>query len=80
MNLELHPIRQPGADREAREPHRFLGIPRAAGVGQKQEAFRVDEIENVRERIAFAGEIGAAQRDGHDFGAARLERVAHQLV
>ena len=41
---------------------------------------RIDEIENVRKRIAFAGKIGAPQCDRHQLGPARNQRVAHQFV
>ena len=40
----------------------------------------IDKLENVRERIALAGKIGAAQRHRHDFRPARNQRIAHQLV
>ena len=80
MNLELDPFRQAGARGEAREAHGFLGVRRAAGVRQQQKSFRIDEFEDVRERIAFAGHIRAAQSHGDDFRAAGDQRIAHQFV
>ena len=73
MNLELDPVRQSGGDGEPREAHRIGGVARAARVRQKQKTFRVDKIEDVRERIASTGKIGAAQRDRHQLRAARYQ-------
>ena len=70
----------PAADGQSRQPDGLVGIPRAARVGQEEVALRVDEIENVGERIAPAGKIGAAQRDRDELRPARFERVAHQFV
>ena len=57
-----------------------LGVPRAAGCLQEQLSSRVNEIENVRERVSFPGEVGAEERDRDQLRPARFERVAHQLV
>ena len=75
MDFELHPLRQSGGNGEAREADGFLGVHRAAGVGQQEKFFRVNEFQNVRERIAFAGQIRAAK----DAGAQRVELCADLL-
>ena len=80
MDLELDPLRQAGGGGEAGEADGFLGIHRAAGVGEEQVFFGIDEIEDVRVGIGLAGEIGAAQGHGHDLGAGGGEGVAHRLV
>jgi len=80
MNLELDPRRQACICGQPREAHRFGGIARPARVRQEKKTFRIDKIENVRIRIAFTGEIGAAQSDRHELSAARNQCVAHQLV
>ena len=77
MDFELHPLRQSGGDSEAREADGFLGIHRAAGVGQKQIFFRVNEFQDVRERVFLAAQVRAAQGDGDHFRAAGGERIAH---
>jgi hypothetical protein len=80
MNLEFDPGRQPSGDGQSRQPDGLVGVARAARVGQKEVAFRIDEIENVGERIAPTGKIGAPQRDRDELSPARFERVAHQFV
>ena len=77
MDFEFHPFRQTGGGGEARQPDGFLGVHRAAGVGQQQIFFRVNEFQDVRERVVLAAQIGAAQGDGDHFRAAGVERVAH---
>ena len=64
MNLELHPLGQSGRSGQARQTHRLGGIARAARVRQNEKPFRIDEIENVRERITPARNIGAAEGNG----------------
>ena len=77
MDFELHPFGQAGGGGEAREADGLLGVHRAAGVGQQQIFFRVNEFQDVGERIALAAQIGAAQGDGDQFRAAGGQRVAH---
>ena len=79
MDLKLHPLRQPGSHRQARQAHRFLGIHRATGIGQQQIFLWINELENIGEGIFFTAEIGAAQGDGHHLGVTGLKGVAHQL-
>ena len=77
MDFQLHPFGQAGGGGKAGEPDGLFGIHRAAGVGQQQEFFWVNELQNVRERVAPAAQIGAAQGDGDHFRAAGIQRVAH---
>ena len=77
MDFELHPIRQAGGDGEARQADGFLGVHRAAGVGQRQIFLRVNGLQDVRERVLLPAQIGAAEGDGDQFRAAGGERVAH---
>ncbi len=77
MDFKFHPFRQTGGGSQTRETDGFIGIQRAAGVGQEQIFFGVNEFQNVRERIVFAAQIGTAQGDGDHFRAAGGERVAH---
>ena len=80
MDLEFDPGRQSRARRQSRQPHGVLRVPCAARVRQKEKLFRIDKIQNVRERIVFAGQIRAPQRDGNDFRSARDQRISHQFV
>jgi hypothetical protein len=80
VDFEFHPLGQAGGGGEAGEAHGFLGVHRAAGVGQEQVFFRVDEFEDVGVGVAGAAEVGAAQGDGDDLRAAGGERVAHGFV
>ena len=77
MDFELYPLRQTGGDGKAREADGFLRVHRAAGVGQEQIFFRINEFEDVRKRIFLAAQIRAAQGDGDHFRAAGGERIAH---
>ena len=43
------------------------------------DAARINELENIGERIFFTAEIGTTQGNGHDLGAAGLEGITHQL-
>ena len=54
MDFEFHPLRQSGGGGEAGEAHGFLGVHRAAGVGEQQVFFRIDEFEDVGEGIALS--------------------------
>ena len=72
--------KETGGGRESRQSHCFLGVARAARVRQNEKFLRIDEIENVRERVAFPGKIGASQSDGYDLGSARDERIAHYFI
>ena len=47
MDFELHPLRQACGGGEAGEAHGLLRVHRAAGVGQDEISFRIDEIEDV---------------------------------
>ena len=76
---EFHPLRQSSRHRQTRQAHGFFGIHRATGVGQQQVFLRINELQNVGERILIAAEIGAAQGDGHHLGTTGLKGVAHQL-
>ena len=78
MDLELDPLGQAGGGGEAGEAHGFLGVHRAAGVGQEQVFLRIDEFEDVGEGIVFAGQVRAAQGDGDDLVplAASASRMA----
>src|SRR5436189_1730450 len=80
MDLELDPFRKSCRSRQTGETHSFGRSPSAARIGQKKEALRIDEIENVRERVVFSREIGAPKGHGHDFSSARDQRVPHQFV
>jgi len=77
MDFKFHPFRQTGGGGEAREANGFLGIQRTAGVGQQQKFFWINEFQDVGERIALAGQIGAAEGDGDHFRAAGGKSVAH---
>ena len=79
MNFQLHPFGQPGGDRQTRQAHGFLGIHRAAGIGQQQIFFGINKFENVGEGIPFAGQIRAAQRDRDHFRPAGFQGIAHGL-
>ena len=48
-------------------------------LGRTRYFFGIHEIEDVGERIALAGQIGAAQGDGDDLRAAGGQGVAHQF-
>src|SRR5438094_251338 len=54
MNLELDPLWQACAYGQPRETHRLLRVARAARIWQEEKTFRIDKVENVRERIVFA--------------------------
>ena len=64
---------------QTREPDGFLGTHRAAGVGQQQKFFRVNEFKDVGERVFLPAQIGAAQGYGHEFRAAGFEGIAHRF-
>lgn len=68
MDFEFDPVGHACGDGEASESDGFLCIHGAAGVGE-QEDVRGDEVEDVGEGIALAGEIGATEGNGDDFGA-----------
>ena len=79
VDFELDPLGEARGGGEAREADGLVGVHGAAGVGQDQVSGRVDELEDVGEGIACAGEVGAAEGDGDDLGAACVEGVAHGL-
>ena len=80
MDLEFDPFGESGAGGEAGEADGFFGVHRAAGVGQQEIFFGIDEIEDVGERVAGAAEVGAVEGDGDDLRAACFEGVAHEFV
>jgi hypothetical protein len=72
-HLELDPV---GLERLAGElggEDRVAGGEAAGGVGEELDARAVEDVD---ER-ALGGRVDAAQRDGHELGAARLDRGGH---
>ena len=80
MDFEFDPFGQSGGGGEAGEANGFPGVHGAAGVGEDKVFFRVDEVEDVGVGVVLAGEVGAAEGDGDDFGAAGFEALGHGLV
>ena len=80
VDLEFHPFRKPGRGGEAGEADGLVGIHCATGVRQKEVFFGIDEIEDVRERVFFSREVGAAEGDCNYLASARREGVAHDFV
>ena len=80
MDLEFDPGRQSGGGGQSGQPHRILGIASATRIWQKEKTLRIDEIENVRERIVGTGKVGPPQRHRYDLRATGDKRIAHGLV
>ena len=80
VDFEFHPLGQSGGRREPGETHCFVRVHRAARVGEEEIFFRIDEIEDVGERIIAAAEIGAPQGHGDNFRAAGGQRIAHEFI
>ena len=80
MNLEFYPHRQTCGRGQSGETHSFRRVACAARIRENKEQFRIDEIENVRERVASSGEIGATECDRNDLRSTRGQRVAHGFV
>ena len=77
MDLQFHPLWQPGGRGESGETHGLGGVHGAAGVGQEEVAFGVDILQDIGEGVFFCVEIGSAEGDGDDFRAACCEGVLH---
>ena len=75
-DFELDPV---GVERFARElggEHGVLGGLAAGGVGKKADA----PGEQIEQALVVAGEADAADRGGDHLGAARADRVEHDLA
>ena len=79
MDFEFDPVGHAGGDGESGEADGFFGVHGAAGVGEEEDVGG-DEVEYVGEGIALAGEIGATEGDGDDFGAGGDDGVAHEFT
>ena len=80
MNLELHPLGEPGGLGEAGKSDGLLGGVGTAGVGEEQVFLRVDELEDVGKGIPLAAQIGPTERHGDDLRSARRKGLAHHLA
>ena len=79
MDFELDPFGQTGGGSKSGQAEGFFGVHRAAGIGQKEVAIRIDEFEDVGERVFLSGEISATKGDGNDLSAASSEGFAHRF-
>ena len=80
MDFEFDPFGQSGSGGEAGEADGFTSVHGAAGVGEDEIFFLVDEVEDVGVGIVFASEVRAAEGDGDDFGAAGFKTLGHGLI
>ena len=79
MDFEFDPVGHAGGDGESGEADGFFGVHGTAGVGE-EENVGGDEVEDIGEGVALAGEIGATEGDCDDFGAGRDDGVAHEVT
>ena len=70
-DLDLDPVGEADFAAEARGANGLVGSEAACGVGQKEVALRVEEVE---QRLAGAVEVDAADGDGDHFGAGGFDR------